>query len=588
MIQLRLWRGGAAFLVVAWAAVAGASDDRPGGAPEELLVGLRPGVTDEALETILSEQGATRTERLHSLRVHRVRAPRGLGKTVKAKLELRAEIEFVEHDQRVAPDTTPNDPQFPYQWALPRIAAPAVWDITTGHEGVAIAIIDSGVDPTHPDLASKLLPGWNFYDGNANSSDVFGHGTKVAGAGAAIGNNALGVAGVAWRNPILPIRVADTSGYAYFSTIAQGLTWAADHGARVMNVSFASVAGSSTIRAAAQYVQDRAGLVIAAAGNCGCDDPTAENPYLLSVAATDGNDLRAGFSSRGSYVDIAAPGTGIWTTFPGGGYGIAAGTSISSPIVAGVVALMWSVNPELSPDQIVFILEDTATDFGTVGHDTSFGFGRVQAELAVAAAGSATSDNSPSDTVPPAASIQTPTVGATLSGSAIVEVVAFDDRAVTHIDLYVDHTLVGRDVTSPFSFAWDTRLVPDGSHRLVAVASDASGNQSASSPVDLVTINSRDTSPPVASIVSPTDGSAVSRFVSIIAKATDDSSLSRIDVLIDGKVLGGTDCTESSCVASLRWNARKVPKGRHEIRARAVDAGGNQAMSAPVAVFVGG
>lgn len=474
-------------LVTAWAAVAGAGGNRPGGAPEELLVGLRPGVTDTALETILAEQGATRTDRLHGLRVHRVRAPQGLGKTVKAKLERRAEIEFVERDERIAPDLMPNDPQFPYQWALPRISVPALWDTTTGSESDPIAILDSGVDPTHPDLASKLLPGWNFYDGNANSSDVFGHGTKVAGAAAAIGNNATGVAGVAWRNPILPIRVADTSGYAYFSTIAQGLAWAADHGARVMNVSFASVAGSSAIRAAAQYVHDRGGLVIAAAGNCGCDDPTVENPYMLSIAATDGTDQRAGFSSRGSYVDLAAPGTGIWTTFPGGGSGIAAGTSISSPIVAGVVALMWSVNPALSPDDIVLILEETALDLGTSGHDTSFGFGRIDASRAILAAVNA--EPPATDVNAPSVTISSPTTGTTVSATVTVQATVFDDVGVTSVEFYRDGTKVATDASSPYSFAWDSKASANGGHILQALARDAAGNWSSSAMVSVTVSN---------------------------------------------------------------------------------------------------
>jgi len=453
---------------------------------EELIVQLRPGVSDDQADALFASEGASPVEQIPQIRAHVIRVPEAAVEHVRQALSQRIEVEAVERNLSVAPVLTPNDPKFSSEWHLAQISAPAAWDLTTG-AGDAIAILDSGVDPTHPDLASKLLPGWNFYNNNADWSDVFGHGTLVAGAAAAIGNNALGVASVAWQNPILPVRVADTSGYAYYSTIAQGLTWASDQGARVMNVSFGGVAASSTVRSAAQYVHDHGGLVVAAAGNCSCDDATPENPYLLSVSATDFYDNLATFSSRGSYVDVAAPGMNIWTTTRGGGYGTAAGTSFSSPITVGVVALMWAANPRLSPEDIVLLLEQTAVDLGAAGYDTSFGFGRIDAHAAVLAA--STAEAPPPDTTPPSVSITSPTAGATVSGSATVQAMALDNIAVASVQFRRDGVLVATDTSAPFSFAWDTRTSANGTHVLDAVAFDAAGNSSVSPAVSVTVSN---------------------------------------------------------------------------------------------------
>lgn len=269
---------------------------------------------------------------------------------------------------------------------MPKISGPGAWDISQGLSSVIIAILDSGVDCAHPDLGAKCTAGWNFYNNNSDTSDVYGHGTKVAGSATALSNNATGVASVAWQNLLMPIRVTDTQGYGYVSAIAKGLTWAVDNGARVMNLSFGGVAGISTIASAAQYVVNHGGLVVAAAGNCGCFDSTAENPYMISVSATDSSDNLASFSSTGNYVDLSAPGVSIYTTTKGGSYGGVSGTSFSSPIIAGVAALVMSANAALTPTGVESVLEANADDLGAAGYDTSFGFGRVNAYKAVLAA----------------------------------------------------------------------------------------------------------------------------------------------------------------------------------------------------------
>ena len=245
---------------------------------------------------------------------------------------------------------------------------------------------------THPDLASKMVPGRNIYNNNSDTSDIGGHGTAVAGTAAASSNNADGVASVAWGCKIMPIRVTDLSGYATFSAMASGLQWAADHGARVANLSF-NASDSSTVKSAAQYFQNKGGVVAVASGNQATFNSAADNAYVLTVGATDANDVLASFSNTGNNIDLTAPGTNIRTTAKGGGYVSTAGTSVSAPIVAGVAALVMSANPSLTPMQVQDILKQSADDLGATGWDANYGRGRVNAARAVSLAqGGGTTD----------------------------------------------------------------------------------------------------------------------------------------------------------------------------------------------------
>jgi thermitase len=293
----------------------------PSWVADEILVGIRPGVDRSQARAAYRAAGASLIKEIPQIGVHRLRVAPAALEAVERTLRARGDFAFVERNRRFPPIQVPNDPLYGSQWHLPKIGAAQAWDLVPTTPGAVIAILDSGVDPTHEDLVGKLVPGFNTYDDDTNTADVFGHGTKVAGAAGAKGNNGLGVASVAWESPIMPIRVTDTAGYGYSSTLSEGLVYAVDNGAAVMNMSFGGVAGSAAIRAAAQYAMEHGGLVVAASGNCGCLDSTADTPYLLSVSATDYNDDLASFSSRGNYVDLAAPGVSIYTTRWGGSYG---------------------------------------------------------------------------------------------------------------------------------------------------------------------------------------------------------------------------------------------------------------------------
>ena len=455
----------------------GPSSSQPSYAPDELLVAPREGLAQAEAEALYRQHGASLLEVLPGIGVHRIRmAPQAL-EAVERALRQHPQFEFVERNGILTLDTVPNDSLYPSEWHLPKISAPGAWDLTNGSPTVIIAIVDTGVDATHPDLAAKLIPGFNLFNNNSDTSDIYGHGTMVAGVAAAVTNNGAGVSSVAWLNPIMPIRITDASLVVYYSTVANGITWAADHGAKVVNVSVSGVAGSSTITSAANYARSRGALVVAAAGNCGCLDSTPANSALISVSATDPSDALAGFSSRGAYVDVAAPGVGVYTTTRGGGYGAPSGTSVASPVAAGVVALIWSANPALAPDQVEAILKASTDDRGATGYDTAFGYGRVNAYQAVLQALATPGTPAPApDTIPPSVSITSPANGSTVTKSVKINVAATDDRGVAKIEVYIDGALRGVSNSSTATFSWNTRRAASGWHSIAAKAYDAAGN----------------------------------------------------------------------------------------------------------------
>lgn len=280
----------------------------------------------------------------------------------------------------------PDDAMYASQWHLSQIRAPQAWALTRGAPGAVIAIIDSGVDPHHPELAGKLVAGANTHDASGITADQHGHGTKMAGVAAARINNGQGIAGVAGLSPVMPLRVTDRKGRASSASIAMAIVWAADHGARVVNLSLEGVIRSAAIREAAEYAYYHGALVIAPSGNCGCLSPVEETPFILSVAATDESGQAASFSSAGAFVDIAAPGTHIPATAMFGTYVSETGTSVASAVVAGVASLMFAANPALTPEAATRILQETAFDPQHKGRDPSVGHGRVDAFAAVSAA----------------------------------------------------------------------------------------------------------------------------------------------------------------------------------------------------------
>ena len=354
-------------------------------APGRILVAPQPGTLAADFQQALVAQGGRSLGPLRGLDVHVVEVPIGGEPDAVTRLAGSQYVLFAEFDGLTAPALNVNDPKLSKEWHLAKISAPTAWDTSTG-SGITIAILDTGVDGNHPDLAAQMVPGWNLFDDNDNTSDVLGHGTAVAGVAAAASNNGVGIAGVAGGARIMPLRITDAAGNAYWSTTAQALTWAADHGADVANISFDGMAASSTMQAAASHFRSNGGTVIVAAGNTGAVDNTARTDTMVVVSATDSRDRIASWSTRGSFVDISAPGQSIYSTAKGGGYGTWSGTSMAAPMVAGTAALVFALRPDLTPAQVDSTLLASAKDLGAIGPDIYFGFGRLNAAAAVKAA----------------------------------------------------------------------------------------------------------------------------------------------------------------------------------------------------------
>jgi len=284
------------------------------------------------------------------------------------------------------PPVYPNDPYYytyGYQWGLNKVRAPEAWALSTG-QGVLIAVLDTGTDYIHPDLSGKVRTDidWDFVNNDDNARDDHGHGTHVSGIAAAATNNSIGVAGLGWDASILPLKVLDSRGQGTTAELIPAIYRAADRGARVINMSLGGLYSCpSNLQAAVDSAYSRGVLLVAAAGNNGANLTVAPAncAHVLGVAATNSSDTRADFSNYGDHVSVAAPGTSIYSTLRGGGYGYMQGTSMATPFVAGLAALVYARFPTYTPNQAASAILDNAQDLGSTGWDADYGCGRIDA-----------------------------------------------------------------------------------------------------------------------------------------------------------------------------------------------------------------
>jgi subtilisin family serine protease len=388
-----------------------------------LLVRFRPVTTASEQHRLFQSMEATMIGGIPQLDVSIISVPAAHAGAVLNALNRDSSVVYAEPDARAWATLSPNDPGWEQQWGPQKINAPLAWDVTLGSPDVVMAVMDSGIRLDHPDLSSRLwvnpgevpdnrmdddgngkvddLWGWRFYhDWNGQTyvpaednhiTDDFGHGTHAAGIAGAEINNSVGVAGIAGGSQLMTVKVLNQYGVGWYSDIAQGIVYAVDNGARIINLSLGGDSPSQMLQDAVNYAYAHGVLAVAAAGNDGeailypaaCD-------HVLAVAATDQNDVQPSFSNHGPQVDVAAPGVDIYSTWPWvGGYFTKSGTSMAAPHVAGVAALIWSARPDLTVEQATGIITATAKDVNGAtfpGWDEHLGWGRIEAGRAVEAA----------------------------------------------------------------------------------------------------------------------------------------------------------------------------------------------------------
>ena len=348
-----------------------------------LLVQFEPGTTANDMVKVHRQAGGEFERVIPGIGVQVIRIPRGLSATSAYLTEDK--VRYIEADGVARTVATPDDTHFSKQWALTKVQAPEAWDVTQGSSGINIAILDTGVDVSHPDLSGKVVSNINFTDSPTPYENGADHGTHAAGIAAAITDNGIGVAGLGYSSSIINVKVLGDDDWGYYSWIAEGITWAADNGADVISMSLGSGIESSTLEDAVNYAWNRGVVVVASAGNNGDSVPFYPAYYsnCIAVAGSTESDILASWSNRGAWVDVAATGSSIYSTLPDGDYGYKSGTSMAAPNVAGLCTLVFSVTTDTSGngklnDEVRYAVESTCDDVGI-----NVAYGRINAYDAV-------------------------------------------------------------------------------------------------------------------------------------------------------------------------------------------------------------
>lgn len=465
----------------------------------------------------------------------------------------------------------PNDPYYGLQWHFDNIVnggvhAEAAWDTSRG-SGAVVAVVDTGIayetyKPSKkeryyqaPDLSGTcFVQGYDFVNNDTHANDDDSHGTHVAGTIAQSTNNGKGVAGLAHEACLMPVKVLDRNGSGSYADVADGIRFAADNGADVINLSLGGPVPGQVIEDAVAYAYGKGVTVVAAAGNenGAVGYPAAYDAYVIAVGATRYDEARASYSNFGPSVDIVAPGGDLGLDQNGDGYGDGVlqntfnpntkrrndfgywffdGTSMATPHVAAVAALLISNGNAITPDDIRAALETTADDLGTAGRDDFYGWGLLDAEEALTWA-SGPVDN------PPSVTVTSPADNATVDGVISITADANDDNGIIQVEFYADAVLIGADSTSPYETIWDSTTVVDGAHMLTATAIDTV-SQTASHSISVAVDNVND--PPVAD-AGPDQSAFIGSVVNFDGSGSFDSDGSIVSYdwdFGDGVTVGG-------------------------------------------------
>jgi thermitase len=357
----------------------------------------------ENLENAVSKEGGRVIDKVtmgESVSALAVEVPISEAGVFADRIRANSMVEYVEADLRMQAFFTPNDANWTVQWGPQKIEADWAWNTTTGSSDILVAIIDTGVDYTHPDLTPNYVPlGYDWVNDDTDPIDDFGHGSHCAGIVAAALNNGVGIAGLA-QVRVMSEKVLDSYGTGASTWIAQGIIHATDQGAKIISMSLGTYfepEEPDVLHDAVKYAYNHSVLIVAAAGNSGFAMKGWPAAYdeVVAVTATDSDDQLAFFSSYGDWVELSAPGVDIYSTMPtyhvtmndygySMNYADMSGTSMACPHVVGVAALIWSQFPNFTRDEVRSQLRNSADDLQPLGYDSFFGYGRVNARMAVA------------------------------------------------------------------------------------------------------------------------------------------------------------------------------------------------------------
>lgn len=485
--------------------------------PDEILVGYVAGADTAEIEALERQEKTTLRARGRRGRFKRLRIRPGMSvEEALARFRRHRLVQYAEPNYIAHAFFVPNDWYYPLQWHLDNpdyggIHAEAAWDLSTG-AGVIVAVIDTGVAyETYasycqaPDLNETcFVAGWDFVNDDAHPNDDNSHGTHVAGTIAqSTHNNNLGVAGVAYDACIMPVKVLNQNGSGTYADVANGIVYAADHGAKVINLSLGGGSPSVTLENAVQYAYEKGVTIVAAKGNDGMNVlayPADYDSYVIAVGATRYDETLAYYSNYGPGTDIVAPGGEcgfddangdgycdgvLQNTFNPNtrnvcdfNYWFFQGTSMATPHVAGVAALVIANGNAVTPENVRCVLESTADDLGTPGKDHTYGWGLVNAQAALAE--TCGGEAAPS---PPIASLVNPAAGATVAGTVTVQINATDVEDAVGA-LFVEWQADGAGwqlasynvATGYYEADWDTTTATDGDRMIEARATDSADN----------------------------------------------------------------------------------------------------------------
>jgi len=386
--------------------------------PDQIVVKFKPASSETEIESKITDEGDSKVYESSYKKLKILKIPPGTSlKQAISRYRGDKRVEYVKRNYLMKATMVPTDPYYSLQWNFSNstsggINMPAAWDKSTG-QGVIVAVVDTGVAYENygtsyaqaPDLAGvSFIPGWDFINNDAHPNDDEGHGTHVTGTIAQSTNNGIGVAGIAFSASIMPVKVLDKNGSGSYVQVADGIRYATDHGAKIINMSLGGSLPDTYLEDAVRYAYNHGVTVVAASGNDGLNSvsyPAAYDAYVIAVGATTSLKQKASYSNSGSALDITAPGgdtidhngdgyidgilqqTFTPPKFKVFGYYFYTGTSMATPHVSGVAALILARNSTFTPDQVRNFIQSTAEDLGPPGWDADFGWGKVDANAAV-------------------------------------------------------------------------------------------------------------------------------------------------------------------------------------------------------------